>query len=951
MKKKLVIFFALLLLATHFAMAQQLKRGPYLQIATPTSMVIRWRTDLPTDTKVRVGPTENQLTQEINVAGQRTDHEVTIANLQPSTVYFYAIGNSAATLQAGKDNYFKTAPPVGSTQKIRLWAMGDMGNNSQNQRDVADQYLKKINNDNRQTDGVILLGDNAYGIGTDEEFQNNFFNVYQDKFLKNNVVWPSAGNHEYYSGDQRKREIAYFQIFNMPANGQSGGVPSGTNMYYSYDCANVHVVSLDSYGIEENKFRMSDTLGPQIQWLKRDLAANKLPWTIVFFHHPPFTKNSHDSDLEGELGLIRRHVTPILERYKVDLVLSGHSHIYERSALMQGHTGFSSTFNQAQHVVNRSTARYDGSPNSCAYVNKNQGTIYAVVGSSGQIAGRTGPLHPAMVYSNVSVGGSLMIEVENNRLDAKWIAADGNVNDQFTIFKGVNKTNKTTARHGEKINLNASWIGSYVWSDGIKNQSKIAPQILGDTIFTVKDEQGCLLDQFEIKLNAKPRISVGSVPNTVCQNAKIPVIFSVTNTTADQWNYTVQLSNASGSFDNPVNLGSSRGLATEVVVPANTPIGGGYRLRVVANTTGIVYEPSGSFVVKQPAAATLSGERTINVGESTDLKIEFWGSAPWTYQIGTENLNETTTNPLIISVKPNLSTSYSLTKVANACGSGLPTGSPKVTVVPRLSTGRLAKTTLCAGSSISLPFLVEGGFEKTVAYTAQLSDKNGDFATPVAVGNGATSPIVVVLPSSIASGKGYRLRVIVDATATTLTGLDTLNIRPLATANMAGSATINFGQETPLTLTFTGDAPWNYALSDGKMGVATASPLVINVKPIQTTNYTFSTVSNDCGVAATGGGALVNVLILSNSSAFDEWVRVSPNPTANAVHFEMRLPQIQTISWQLLNVKGAILRRQETPIKTNEYEANFDLSTYPVGTYLLRVQVGEKFFTKKIIKK
>ena len=1110
-------------------MAQQLKRGPYLQVATPSSIVVRWRTDQPTDSKINFGLAENQLNNVVQEAGQRTEHQLVINNLQPNTVYFYSVGNATTTLQAGKDNYFKTAPVIGSTQKIRLWAMGDMGNNSQNQRDVADQYLKQINNDNRQTDGVILLGDNAYGIGTDQEFQDNFFNVYQDKFLKNNVVWPSAGNHEYYSGNQQLRNVAYFQLFSMPTNGQAGGVPSGTNMYYSYDCANVHVVSLDSYGIEDGKFRMSDTLGPQIQWLKRDLAANKQPWTIVFFHHPPYTKNSHDSDLEGELALIRQFVTPILERYKVDLVLSGHSHIYERSALMRGHKGFSNTFSTNRHVVNTANGRYDGTPNSCAYVNKSEGTIYAVVGSSGQMAGRSDPPHPSSVYANVVVGGSLMIEVENNRLDAKWIAADGLIRDQFTLFKNVNKTINLTANFGSKLNLNASWKGTYNWSNGEKSKPNIEPQIVSDTTFTVRDERGCLLDRFEIKLANKPSVTVANLPSVVCQNTKIPVSFNVTNTATDQWTYTVQLSDANGNFGNPANLGSSRTTNVEITIPATIPVGDGYRLRVVANSTGFAYVPSATFAIKQPATAAISGQQTINIGERADLRVQFTGSAPWSYQISGGNAETTSTNPLIINLKPTQSSTYSLTSVSNVCGNGtitgapritviprlsagrlpnatvcggskaqlsfvlegnfektvaytaqlsdqsgafaapttvgsgaisplaitipdnLPsgkgyrlrvvadatattiagadtlnirslatatlagnatvnfgqetaltltftgdapwnyalsdgrtgttsispliinvkptisttyslatfsnvcsvgttTGTPRITVIPRLTTGRLPNVTVCGGSRAQLPFVLEGNFEKTVAYTAQLSDQSGTFTTPVAVGNGAVSPLAITIPSNLPSGKGYRLRVVADATAATIAGADTLNIRPLATAALAGNATVNFGQETALTLTFTGDAPWNYSLSDGRTGTTSASPVTILVKPVQTTNYTLTAASNACGSAATSGSALVNILILSNSLKFDELVKVSPNPTANALHFQIQLPQPQNISWQLLDTKGAVLQ-QENAAKTSSYQADFELSSYPSGTYFLRVWLGDKYVTKKIIKK
>ena len=80
-------------------------------------------------------------------------------------------------------------------------------------------------------------------------------------------------------------------------------------------------------------------------WLQQDLEANTNEWLIAFWHSPPYTKGSHNSDnLDdnfGNMTLMRTNFVSLLESYGVDLVLSGHSHIYERSYLMHGHYGFS----------------------------------------------------------------------------------------------------------------------------------------------------------------------------------------------------------------------------------------------------------------------------------------------------------------------------------------------------------------------------------------------------------------------------------------------------------------------------------------------------------------------------------------------------------------------------------------------------------------------------------
>src|SRR5687768_3640369 len=493
-----------------------LTRGPYMNLATQSGIIIRWRTDLATDSKVNFGTTAGNLTQSVTDNTPTTDHIVQLTGLATDTKYFYSVGSTSAILQGDANNYFKTAPTLGSTQKVRILAMGDMGNNSTNQVNVRNAYLTY--NGANHTDVFMLLGDNAYSNGLDNEYQTNFFNIYKDNLLKNHVLWPSPGNHDYANSSARQADhnVPYYDVFSLPANGQAGGVPSGTEAYYSYNYGNIHFVSLDSYGWEAGNTRLYDTTGPQATWLKQDLAANTQRWTVVYFHHTPYTKGSHNSDTETELIKMRENVVRILERYKVDLVLCGHSHSYERSLLLNGHYGVESTFNSALHALSTSTAKYDGSANSCPYV-KNEtevrnGIVYAVVGVSGQVGGSTtGYPHNAMSYSNVTNGGSMVIEIENNRLDAKFVGSDGVIRDNFTIMKEVNKTTDTTVASGSPVTLTASWIGNYSWSNGATTRS-ITVSPTSNTSYNVHDNVSCLTDVFNVTVSG----GSGGEPTVIC---------------------------------------------------------------------------------------------------------------------------------------------------------------------------------------------------------------------------------------------------------------------------------------------------------------------------------------------------------------------------------------------------------------------------------------------------
>ena len=483
-----------------------LTRGPYMNMAIQNSIVIRWRTNIATNTVVNYGTTSTSLTKSYFDSNLTTEHIATLTGLTTNTLYYYSIGTSTQILQGNASNYFKTMPTAGTiTQKIRILAMGDMGNNSANQTAVRDAWLTF--NGSNYTNAWILLGDNAYSSGTDAEYQSNFYNIYQGNLTKNHVLWPAPGNHDYANSSARQADhaIPYFDMFTLPSTGQAGGVASNTEAFYSYNYGNVHFVALDSYRWETGSTRLYDTLGSQAVWLKRDLAANRQPWVIVYFHHPPYTKGSHDSDIEPELISMRQNIVPILEQYKVDLVLNGHSHSYERSLLINGHYGLENTFNPATHALSTSSAKYDGSANSCFYSKSStatrNGIVYAVVGSSGQLGGQTpGFEHNAMYYSDVTNGGALYLEIENNRLNAKWICADGVVRDNFTIMKNVGKTTTVNINAGGTVKITASWIGTYSWSTGVSTRSiYVTPAV--STSYTVTDSLGCVTDVFNISVS------------------------------------------------------------------------------------------------------------------------------------------------------------------------------------------------------------------------------------------------------------------------------------------------------------------------------------------------------------------------------------------------------------------------------------------------------------------
>ena len=113
-----------------------LVRGPYLQMQTEESIIIRWRTDLPTDSKVTFGVAEGSLGNTVGVAGNRTEHQVELTGLATAQQYFYSVGDSVAPIASGSSYHFSTAPTPGVAADTRLWVLGDSGTANSSARAV-----------------------------------------------------------------------------------------------------------------------------------------------------------------------------------------------------------------------------------------------------------------------------------------------------------------------------------------------------------------------------------------------------------------------------------------------------------------------------------------------------------------------------------------------------------------------------------------------------------------------------------------------------------------------------------------------------------------------------------------------------------------------------------------------------------------------------------------------
>ena len=178
---------------------------------------------------------------------------------------------------------------------VRLAVIGDTGTGDASEYDVGKQlelYRKKFG-----FTFVIMLGDNIYGSERPQDFDKKFIKPYKPLLDANVEFNATLGNHD----DPNQR---FYKPFNM-----------GGERYRTFKKGNVRFFVIDSNYLDPD----------QIKWLERELAASGSDWKIPYFHHPLYTSAARGPNLAQ-----RKILEPLFIKYGVDVVFSGHEHIYER---------------------------------------------------------------------------------------------------------------------------------------------------------------------------------------------------------------------------------------------------------------------------------------------------------------------------------------------------------------------------------------------------------------------------------------------------------------------------------------------------------------------------------------------------------------------------------------------------------------------------------------------
>src|SRR5262245_6231020 len=196
----------------------------------------------------------------------------------------------------------QSSPLPNKPGSLKFAAMGDNGTGDQPQFDVARQMVGF--HATFPFDLVIMLGDNMYGGQSPQDFVQKFEKPYAELLAAGVKFQASLGNHD-------KPDNVSYKPYNM--NGQR---------YYSYVRANVRFFVLDSTQMDPK----------QLEWLEGALRDAREDWKICYFHHPLYSNAArHGSSVD-----LRVLLEPLFTKYGVNVVFSGHDHVYERVKPQKG---------------------------------------------------------------------------------------------------------------------------------------------------------------------------------------------------------------------------------------------------------------------------------------------------------------------------------------------------------------------------------------------------------------------------------------------------------------------------------------------------------------------------------------------------------------------------------------------------------------------------------------
>ncbi|KAE8895063.1 hypothetical protein PF003_g20916 [Phytophthora fragariae] len=377
----------------------------YAGASAGTAMTLSWSTYAQVqDSSVWIGNSEDSLKLVDTPVTQTSyyqdetynmfHHHATVSGLAPRTKYFYKVGSKINATYTSDVYSFMTARAATDNSTFNMVIYGDFGAGNESKDTLA--YVNALNPD--EVDLIYHIGDIGYADDAwlmpgqlEGFFYEKVYNGWMNSMAPVMGSIPYmvlVGNHEAgchspacaesaYKMNALRNYTAYNSRFKMPSK-ETGGT---FNVWYSFEHGPIHFTSLSSetdyIGEPSNEYAdppRNGNFGDQLAWVEADLKkadakrAN-VPWIIVGLHRPLYDIYGCPNGVpEGHNANIQAAFEDLLIKYKVDVVLTGHQHYYER-----------------QTPIRNSTAVLEGVSSDFKTYDNPQAPVYILSGAGGSV--------------------------------------------------------------------------------------------------------------------------------------------------------------------------------------------------------------------------------------------------------------------------------------------------------------------------------------------------------------------------------------------------------------------------------------------------------------------------------------------------------------------------------------------------------------------------------------
>ena len=282
-------------------------KGPYLTQLTESGVDVRFELDAPGVATVDVtrdgdakAPPPRSFGGEARTPSAM--QLVSLAGLDPLTHYTYDLRLGGQTVGKGS---FTTAPKLDSGAPLKFIVYGDDRTNP----DVHRAIVRAIKD--TPSDFLVNTGDMVADGASAADWQS-FFDI-EAPLLRDHALFACIGNHELYDDAAGANFSRYLGFVDATGTRQPYGTARLSDTRFFFLNA------------------MHDwSAGPERQWLERELGRadteTGLRWRIAVVHHSPWSSGPHGPNTK----FVAAHIPELLSAHKVDLILGGHDHIYER---------------------------------------------------------------------------------------------------------------------------------------------------------------------------------------------------------------------------------------------------------------------------------------------------------------------------------------------------------------------------------------------------------------------------------------------------------------------------------------------------------------------------------------------------------------------------------------------------------------------------------------------